>query len=192
MNKMMKVLLAAGLVIGSISTAFADSYVGVEYGYANAEDERESQGVTVDQDNDYNDFTLKYGIEAQTNWNVEVTLSRTKFDEATFDASNDEMYELGADIIYDFADHGKLTPFVKAGLGYGWMDVDGYTESTINSVSLNAGVGVKYQLVEDLYVVTGVDAVYRQWQDIDVLLQGATIETSNTAAKAYVGLDYHF
>lgn len=192
----MKNTLAKGLLLslmmGTSSFAMADVYIGAEFGSVSYEDEAENGNITVTQDNDYNEITIKVGSEGADGWSVEGSLSKISFDKVIFDNENDELIEIGMDAIKEFDMDSNLSPFVKFGAGFGWMDIEGYDDDTIKSFSFNIGAGLSYKITDNFAVQGGLDFVGRAWQDIEVANTGQEISTTGTGVKAYAGVNYYF
>jgi len=192
-NKLMKGLLVSSLFVATIGTSFAGTYIGIDYGKVSNEDEIEvNNGNTGTLDNKYSDFSIKFGSGNDGDWKTQVRLSMITFDEALFDASNKDLTEIGVDAIKEFEAANNLYPFIKFGFGFGWMDVDGYLDDSIKEFSFNAGVGVSYEVMEDLDVLAGVDYVGRSWQDIEIINTGLEASVSGSGMKAYAGINYSF
>lgn len=190
-NKILLSLLTSSMISG---TAMADMYVGVEYGAATSQTTIESGSYSFEGDNDYSDIKFKFGAGSDGGFKAQVTLSLISFDEAVFDGKNSDLVEIGFDVIKEFEVTKELYPFIKAGVGYGAMSVEGYTESSIGEVSFNVGAGISYKAVEHLYIVGGVDYVGRKWQDIEYQTSflPVTVTTTDSGFKPYIGLNYQF
>ena len=191
------------------SAALADVYVGVEYGAASNKTETTFSTSSLESgkiDNDYSDVKLKVGLGEDGGVKFQATLSMIEFDKATFDDTNKEYVEVGFDLIKEFEVTPQFYPFIKGGMGVGAMDVEGYNESKMYAVSLNLGAGVSYKAVEHVYLVAGLDYVYRKYQDIEytrtTYYSGSyfsyfssstyTRETSDSGIKPYIGVNFQF
>ncbi|MBU0721377.1 porin family protein [bacterium] len=188
----MKNKILLGLLVGSLamSSASADMYVGVEYGVASNTDKIESSsGGSAEQDNAYSDLKLKIGGGEDGGIKAQISLSMITYDKTIFDYTNKDLAELGVDIIKEFEVTKDIYPFLKVGLGYGSMTVEGYAEDSIAEVSFNFGAGVSYKAMEHVYLIAGIDFIGRTWQDIQAVY---TYSTTGSATKPYVGLNYQF
>lgn len=194
----MKNKIIKGLLVGSIlaCSAFADVYVGVEYGQVGNTDELTADGgsTSVTQDNKYSDLGVKLGFGTDGDWKMQLRFSKIAYDKVIFDSTHKDLNEFGLDIIKEFEVSKNAYPFIKIGIGYGKMNVDGYSESSIGEVSVNGGVGISYKAIEHLYLVAGVDYVYRKWQDIELTYNYTTytISTTGSGVKVYGGINYAF
>jgi len=57
---------------------------------------------------------------------------------------------------------------ILLGLGYGWMDIDGYSEDAITEFSLKMGGGASYKFSSRFEGVVGLDLQQRSWSDITI------------------------
>jgi len=188
---MMSRILAGLLVSGIISSAvIADVYVGIDYGFASNETEIEDGSNSFKGDNNYNDLKLKVGYGKDGDFKGQMSLSFISFDEKVFDDENSDLMELGFDVIKEFEATKQFYPFLKAGFGFGYMDVEGYEDDSIYEVSFNVGAGISYKAIENFYIVGGIDYIGRKWQDIDY--GRGTISTTDSGFKPYIGLNYKF
>lgn len=168
--------------------------VCIEYGIGSNETEMDNGSASVKIDNDCNDLKFKLGAGEDGGFKGQVTLSFISFDEAVFDGENSDLIEIGFDVIKEFEITKSFYPFLKAGVGFGSMDVEGYEDSSIYEVSFNVGAGVSFKATDNFYLIGGVDYVGRKWQDIEVAgyYVPSTITTTESGFKPYVGLNYKF
>lgn len=192
----MKKLIAATLMATSLlsTQALAEGsglYVGVDVTQnSNTFTFEASNGGSVDADLDSGGFKLKIGTVSDNGWRFQGYYENTTYDETLFDASHDTLNEIGFDVIKGFEITPEFTPFIQVGLGYGWMEVDGYSEESINEFSLKAGAGLMYKIVPAFELVAGVDFQYRGWQDIESY--STTVSISESTTKLYAGANFHF
>lgn len=192
-NKILLSLLVSSM-LSSVAIA-EDVYVGIDYGFVSNETEKDIGSTSFKGDNDYKDLKFKVGYGTDGDFKGQVSLSFISFDEAVFDGENSDLIEIGFDVIKEFEVTKEFYPFLKAGVGYGFMDVEGYTEDSIYEVYFNVGAGVSYKATDNLYLIGGVDYVGRKWQDIEVQTgwyATETISTTDSGFKPYIGLNYKF
>jgi len=198
-NNMKKIIIATLLGTSLISTqALAEDsvYIGLDVlssgNTFTVEARNSANGATAAADVDDNSkgFKLKVGIEVSDGWRFQGYYLGETYDTPVFDASNDYLSEIGIDVIKGFEVTPKFSPFVQVGLGYGWMDVDGYTDDAISAVSMKIGAGVMYKVTDNIELLAGIDLQYRKWQDIKI--NTITFETSEKSTKLYAGLNFHF
>lgn len=187
----MKKIALAALLGTSLMAADSGMYIGAEYGMVkNTTTMDITPGGTVEGDNDYNDIKIKIGSGTDGGVKFQGSVSFITFDEMVFDGVNDKLIEFGFDVIKEFEVTPSFYPFLKVGMGAGSMDVEGYTDDNIWEVSFNIGAGVSYEVVDHLYLLAGVDYVGRKWQDIE--FGSATLSTTDSGIKSYVGMNYRF
>ena len=139
---------------------------------------------------------IKVGGGRDGGWKSQIRLSHISYDKAIFDNSNKTLTEFGMDIIKEFSidSIGNLYPYIKAGLGFGSMSVDGFSKSSIAEVSYKAGIGLSYKAINHLYIIAGVDYVGRKWQDLQYSsgFTTYTFSTTGSGAQPYIGMNYAF
>ena len=205
----MKKLVTAGIVASTLllTNASADTkwYAGVELGSAsNTIKAENSSGGNSDFDNDYKDLKFVVGKGTGDNWYTQLYLSKVTFDDGVCYTTNgvtadfcfdDEMMEIGVEVMKKFEVSNNLLPFVKFGLGVGSRDAEGLDESSISSVGLAIGAGLDFKVNESISLLGGIDFGYRKYQDIEVTSSwwnSYTVETSETYQKLYIGANYRF
>jgi len=191
---MKKMLLASLALTTLLSTqALAEGsnlYVGFDIIQDSHTFTFEGNGNSADADLDSAGFKLKIGTVSDNGWRFQGYFENITYDETVFDSTHDSLSEIGFDVIKGFEITPKFTPFLQGGLGYGWMDVDGYSEDSISEFNLKIGLGVAYKIIPAFELIAGADLQFRSWQDIEVL--GTTIETTEANTKLYVGGNFHF
>lgn len=191
---MKKIIVGAFLGCSLLSTQVlakdTNMYVGLDVLKSNNTFTLEANGASVDVDSNSQAFKLKLGWILNNDWRTQIYFLNEKYDDTLFDASNDKLNELGLDFIKGFEITPEFSPFIQAGFGYGWMNVDGYTEDSIAEFNLKAGAGVMYKVIPEFELLAGVDFQYKKWQDIKI--GSVTVETSENSTKFYVGANYHF
>jgi opacity protein-like surface antigen len=201
----MKKLVTATAVASALllTNASADTkwYAGLELGMAsNTIKAENSRGGNSDFDNDYKDLKFVVGKGTGDNWYTQLYLSKVTFDDGVcyirsgnvdfcFD---DEMMEIGVEVMKKFEVSNNLLPFIKFGLGVGSRDAEGLDESSISSVGLAIGAGLDFKVNESISLLGGIDFGYRKYQDIEYSWTSYTVETSETYQKLYIGANYRF
>jgi OOP family OmpA-OmpF porin len=92
-------------------------------------------------------FSLGYNVSKR--WSAELELRYTPT-ETDLSGSSDEdidIWSFGMNALYHFNPDGPLVPYVSAGFGGMYFDVDGYDDDT--DYMMNWGVGAKYFLGDD-------------------------------------------
>lgn len=197
---MKKILIMIASVMTLTSMAHAQStefYFGADLfkGYNTFTYDWNTQ-PDYDLDNDSKGLRLKFGADLEDAWKVQGHFTIEDFDRNNFSryGSDGDLYELGVDVIKGFPLDNSITPFLLAGVGMGWMDVDGYTENTIRSFALKIGIGLSFLFTPELEAVVGIDFKYRSWQEINgyVGMSYVELETRERIVSPYLGLNYHF
>ena len=106
-----------------------------------------------------------------------------------------DVYTADINAVYNFPTGTRLTPYVTAGVGYAFANLDRPIVGTVGAqqvsidddegVTANAGVGVKYDLTDRLYA--RLDARYRY---IDKLVD--QVEDALNGAEVTLGVGYRF
>lgn len=183
-------LLGGSLISTQALAADTSIYVGIDYLKGSNTFTVKAAGISADTDVDSDNFKFKVGYAGENNWRTQFYYLNETYDKTLFDASNDKFHEIGVDLIKAFEATPEILPFVQVGLGYGWMSVDGYSDSSIAAVSAKIGAGVIYKVLPEFELLAGVDYQYKNWQDIDYGI--FTLETSEKSFKYYIGANYHF
>lgn len=147
---------------------------------------------SYDWDNDSEGVRLKLGADLENAWKVQGYLTIEDFDQNNFSLSGSDgnLYELGVDVIKGFPLDNKLSPFILAGVSFGSMEVQGYSDDSISNVGLKVGVGLSYLFTPEIEGLIGIDFKHRSWEDIQV--GWIIVETTEKIVSPYLGLNYHF
>ncbi|WP_294962965.1 outer membrane beta-barrel protein [Sulfurimonas sp.] len=193
---MKKIIIGALLGCSLLSTqVFAESknvYIGLDVTKSSNEFSTDKGGYSgsVTKDSDSSAFKLKVGRLLEDNWRAQVYYLQETYDDAMFDSTNESLSEVGFDVIKEYELSDVLFPFAQVGIGYGWMDIDGYSSSSINEVNGKFGVGLIFKVAPAFEIITGADAQYKKWSDREI--GSATIKTTESSTKFYIGANYHF
>ena len=189
-NLILTLLLGVNLVITNAVADESKFYLGLDvFGSDNTFTEKLG-AVSIDVDDDSDGYKLKFGAELSEGWRVQGYYQRETYDLPVYDNTNDVLNEIGADVIKGFEVTPEFSPFLQVGMGFGWMDVKGYADSTANTLSFKLGAGVMYKFTPIFEAIAGVDFQYRDWEDIETIL--GTIELSETSSRIYLGANIHF
>ena len=183
-------LLGASLVSMNAMAEESGLYVGLDAFTSSNTFTLEALGASADVDNDSDGFKLKFGSTLNEGWRVQGYFQHETYDETLYDDKNDALNEIGVDVIKGFEVTPEFSPFIQVGLGYGWMDVEGYSESTANEVSLKLGAGVMYKITPTFEVIAGIDFQHRTWSELQV--GTVTIDITEKSTKPYIGANFHF
>ena len=150
-------------------------------------------GVTADLRETSSTAKLKIGFGEDDSFKYQFHLDYVRFNGPIFDDNNQALYETAFDLIKELHAQEDISPYVKLGIGYGFMPIDDASEKNIGEVVTTAGLGISFKTMEELYVVTGFDYTYRFWQDIEYMSTASkTLSTKSYGLGLYVGLNYKF
>ena len=156
MKNITKALLGLGLLAGAIAPAAAADYVPESVVTASAFYLRGDAGwswLTVD-DADEGLFVLGGGVGYQFNDNLRADLRGDYAGVGNDDASFGTV--LG-NVYFDIRTETILTPYLGAGLGYGWAEADGHDQ---DGVAFGLMAGVEVNLTDNVSADVGYR--YRQ------------------------------
>lgn len=196
----MKKIILLTCLTGALM-AESSFYVGLDVGKADNTDKitskSDTNSATVKNDNSYSDIKIKLGIEADIGTDFQLIFSKIDYSNGLLNNNTGpkyytgtQLYEIGLDIIKKFELTSSFSPFIKLGVGYGYMDSQFPEYGDVNEFSTNFGVGLSYKVIEHIYALAGVDYIYRHWSNTSDT--GFTYETRGSAIKPYVGLNYKF
>lgn len=172
-------------------------YVGFDFAKADNTDKVTSEGISVTNDNTYGESKIKLGIQTEEKTSFQLNFSKIAYDNGViYGSTGTKLYEVGMDVIKEFELTSSLSPFIKLGIGYGYMDTQSSAYGDVNEISTNVGAGLSYKIVEHIYALAGVDYIYRHWNDTYINpappATTLTYETRGSAIKPYIGLNYKF
>ncbi len=179
---LIKGLLASSL-IGSALTA--DIYVGAEYGVISGTNTYSMDGHP-DTEYDYDATSLKFKVGAGSDGGVKFHAYYAMIN----NDDSDDISEVGVELIKEFEVSDSFYPYIKFGLGYGWMDYVSAEEDTINEISYGIGVGLSFKVADSLYIIGGIDYSGRVWQEIE--FSGGDLTTTSSELTPYAGLNFAF
>ncbi|MDO9208527.1 MAG: hypothetical protein Q7T91_09795 [Sulfuricurvum sp.] len=186
----MKKIALATLLASGLMAADSGLYLGLDYGKATNTHEFTIGSSSAEYDNDYSDLKFKIGGGTDGELKFQGYLSKINYDIGVYDNQNNALYEIGFDIIKEFEVTPSFYPFVKGSFGVGRMDTDFTADGYVSELTFNIGAGLSYKAIDHIYILAGVDYIWRRWSD---LTNGSiTLETSDTALKPYIGMNYKF
>lgn len=175
MRKILTSSLLAGALLTSSAYALGQQdgklYIGVQYGNAVSSTSNDYSPQSVSHtsgshSNNFSDLAIKAGYGNKGDWNLQFRVSKVTYKDPIFDTTHKDYIEVGADFIREFSYSEDAYPYIKFGIGYGTMSVDGFSSSDTSAVTYSGGLGVSYQTVKDVYVLGGIDYFYRNWDDL--------------------------
>ena len=166
-------------------------FIGLEIFSSNNTYEYENPDFpTKEEVNDSTGLKFKGGTYMSDGWAFQGFYQIENYDNPVYDSTNDSLNELGVDVIKSFKLESKIAPFILLGLGYGWMDIDGYSEDTLTEFSLKMGGGASYKFSSHFEGVVGLDLQQRNWSDITI--NNIKFDAAEVSTKLYLGMNYYF
>lgn len=186
----------ASLIFLFASVAMANElYMGLDYalaGNTNKYTGPSNQNDSIEVDNAYSELKLQLGYGSEADVKAQAYFAYIQYDAGVYDNSNEALYEFGVELIKEFAYDEDFFPFIKAGLGLGFMDINGYTKDQVGNVSGSLGLGLRYKFDEQISIRGGMDFVFRQWNGVYAISDGKQTNLQDDATKFYIGADYRF
>lgn len=166
------------------------SYMGFDIGNANNCHTASISGYSINGDNDYNKVRIKFGSGEDGGTKFQIAFNKIDFNSGIYDNTNNSLYEIGLDFIKEFEATPLVFPFIKTGISMGRMNTDFTADGNVREMSLNIGAGLSYKATDKIYMLIGIDQVWRKWSD--VFVGPGTLEIKDRALNAYVGINYNF
>ncbi len=92
-------------------------------------------------------LSLGYNVSKRWAAELEVRYTPTETDLKEFSSEDIDIWTIGINALYHFNPDGPFVPYVSAGFGGTYFDVDGYDDDT--DYMMNWGVGAKYFVSDD-------------------------------------------
>ncbi|WP_294962964.1 hypothetical protein [Sulfurimonas sp.] len=191
-KRIISALLGCTLLSTQLLAEDSTIYIGIDGINSSNTFTYKLDGYTGDTESTSNSnaLKLKLGWIRENGGRTQIYYLQERYDDTIFDTSNNTLTEVGLDFIKDFQLSPVLSPFIQAGIGYGWMDIDGYSESEISEVNAKAGGGLVFRASEKIELLIGVDFQVKKWSDRKS--GSSTIETNEDSTKYYVGANLLF
>jgi hypothetical protein len=179
----------------AMSSDSAPFYAGVDIIHSfNSVSTQLHDRTTTTTDNS-NAIAIKGGWLFDGGWRMQGYFLHEKYDQSPLiNSSSDTMNEIGATVIKTFETSSTFWPYVSLGGGYGWMDVNGYDTSSLDSMAVTVSVGAIYKASKKIELLAGVGLEGRTWNDVGVAETGgrASLGLSESAVTLSVGFNYLF
>jgi len=193
--------LSIFLVLFLSSSLYASSsqYVGVilEGGYDWMTQERSKEGNLAVNPMVYG-AKLNLGIDSGEDLRTNMFFSTHYFDKDLYEydkgSSHKILYGLGFDIIKTYSERGSsVLPYMKGGMSYEFMPIDGYAQSWANNVGLLFGFGTFVRMSDMLEFQVGMYYKYRMWgnYNLDTELT-KNVELSDHSVMIDMGFNFHY
>ena len=189
--------LSTLMVNHTLANDTSELYIGVDFFKSSNKMTYKENSTQVDgPDRDSDGFKIKFGTQLDDGWRFQGYFLHEQYDASFINYADNTLNELGLDLIKGFEVTPKFIPFVLAGFGYGWMDVNGYNEDTITEINLKLGAGMMYKITPQFEAMIGIDLQGKAWQDYVeytfLPTTSTTHETSERSVRYYLGANYHF
>ena len=183
--------------------AGSSQYIGVvfEGGYDWLTQER-SVGSNVDVNPIVYAATLNLGIDSGEDLRTVIYLGLNYFDKDLYeyetlegDGSTDQfLYRVGFDIVKTVSEKGSsVLPYMKGGMSYEFMPLDGYAQSWAQNIGLLVGFGAFLRSSDTLEWQLGGYYKYRMWGNYNLDTPTTkNVELSDHSLMLELGLNFHY
>ena len=187
------------LFFGSSVYAASSPYIGLmfEGGYDWLTQERSKEDNFAVNPMVYG-AKLNLGIDSGEDLRTNIFFSTHYFDKDLYEyekgSSHKLLYGVGFDILKSYSERGSLTaPYLKGGMSYEFMPIEGYAQSWANNVSLLFGFGILTRISDALELQAGMYYKYRMWgnYNLDTELT-KNVELSDHSVMIDIGLNFHY
>jgi len=198
-----KKLLYSVLFSGITLQAGSSQYMGVtlEGGYGFIK-QQPSGAATVNVDPIVYGGKLNLGIDSGEEMRTNIFFGLQYFDDDIYNYetskgtgdSNQLLYSVGFDIIKTYSEKGSsLLPYLKGGMDYEFMSLDGYAQSWASNVGLTFGGGTFLRMSDTLEWQLGTYYKYRIWGNYNLDTPTTkNIELSDHSLMVELGLNFHY
>ncbi len=185
MNKLLLLLFMTASLYSQ-----AKFYVGANIGSF-----EESFNEDVEAFSSSNTITLKVGYSHRETYGVEFSLDYTKNDSKIFSSDTDtktdgDRYGLNVSLSKAFDYDIYVLPYVKAGMGAGFLDVDRVLDDRLYYGSFNVGAGVLLPVNENFDFEIGYDYRYSSYEAIDMVSE--KLQFTSHVSVAYFGFNVRY
>lgn len=188
------------------SLSAADLYLGIDSGYGMMSQERENNFHSISEDFNAIATNIKVGYGDSNGLSAELFYG---FNILDFEYKDETMlHEVGLNLKYGVELVKNLNFFVLAGASYGFGELDLiensalYQESDLSSesfLSYKGGLGLNYRIDESFELLTGVDYIYRDYEDMTISqsmpplgIYEYTQSKFDSGITMYIGVNFYF
>lgn len=109
-------------------------------------------------------------------------------------SSHQFLYSMGFDIIKTYSERGSsMLPYMKGGMSYEFMPIDGYVQSWASNVALTFGFGTFFRTSKMLEWQLGTYYKYRMWGNYNLDTEYTkNVELSDHSLMIELGLNFHY
>lgn len=140
--------------------------------------------------NNAQNITLKAGYGDISNYGVELSLDYTKNNSNIISTNDSDRFGFNIDILKAFDFDIFFNPYIKAGFGSGYMEVDRTGSSSITYGSFNVGGGLFIPISKHLDLEFGYVYKHLSYENINLLdeIQKPTAQQQTS----YAGFNFRF
>lgn len=160
-------------------------YLGTSFGTYNETFNGDIEAVSAS-----NIATVKVGYAQRETYGIELSLDYTKNDSNIFSQNDKDRYGLNVNLSKAFDYNIYILPYLKVGMGAGFMDIDRTTDNRLFYGSFNVGGGVLLPVSEHFDFEIGYDYRYTSYEAIN-LISEKLLYTSNINI-AYIGFNVRY
>lgn len=200
-----KNLVLSLLFSGVALQAASGQYVGVvfEGGYGLIE-QQNSKIKNVNVDPIVYGGKVNLGIDNGEDLRTNIFVGLQYFDSDLYDyeetagksvgSSNQLLYSVGFDIVKTYSEKGSsMLPYLRGGMDFEFMSLDGYAQSWAQNVGLMFGAGTFFRMSESSEWQLGAYYKYRMWGNYNLdTLNTQNVELSDHSLMLELGLNFHY
>ena len=141
---------------------------------------------------------INLGIDSGDDLRTNIFFSTHYFDKDIYEydqgSSHKLLYGVGFDILKSYSERGSSTaPYLKGGMSYEFMPIDGYAQSWANNVALLFGFGMLTRMSDSMELQLGMYYKYRMWgnYNLDTELT-KNVELSDHSVMIDLGFNFHY
>ena len=182
----MKKLIIAVLFLSTALLAEAGPFVGMGGGVLN----ETFSSPTLEKETQAGFVKAKIGYGNPAGYGVEVCMSYFEYDQNVFSDNDGTNLYFDVNIIkaYDF-DIG-FYPYLKAGIGAGYLSVGRSTDSALGNGSFQGGGGLYIPLGKGVDIEIELLYRHKNWEQVDLISE--QVDVSSSVLEPYMGLNYRF
>jgi len=141
---------------------------------------------------------LNLGIDSGEDLRTNMFFSTHYFDKDLYaydiGSSHKLLYSVGFDIVKTYSERGSsMLPYLKGGMSYEFMPIDGYAQSWANNVALLFGFGTFLRMSDALEFQVGMYYKYRMWGNYNLdTVSTKNVELSDHSVMVDIGFNFHY
>ena len=180
------------LLLVMISSLYSEAkfYIGANYGTFNESFNEDIEAYSVSQTT-----TLKMGYAERETYGIEFSLDYTPNNSKIFffflnTKTDGDRYGLNVSLSKAFDYDIYVLPFIRAGFGAGFLDIDRVLDDKLYYGSFNVGAGLLLPINDNFDFELGYDYRYSSYEAIDMVAE-KLLFTSNIGI-AYFGFNIRY